>query len=384
MYTLFKNRIRKVLLSLCLLVIVYTPNAWGFSAEYSDAPDTSSQNSENLQRTENIVKSVEKYMRDNDAYLGILSRRGAGDPRTGISDTDGFDLTGMAHSGFIVKNGLSPDANYITFNLVRQKGKKKTSTGQADLSELKLWTLQQFFIGSFEKDAIIFLPEKKVQLKLWNMLRSDKSLVVEEKLRLLKDKDGEQLLGREGKPRFIMDMVITGGMFTILHNPEYNLLSDYSEESTQNCNEHLLHTYIGFRDHWLAGNSDYKLEDMELKTQTQFQAAIQKAISSHFTPRQMVLSRTKSTFAFTQNIRFGERYKSSPTLLGLKLKKEKFDVVSVDSLSNPKNQGFLKWHDFKVLRENRSNQRGWFIEDWGRNYVKKNRLSGKENRIASM
>ena len=95
----------------------------------------------------------------------------------------------------------------------------------------------------------------------------------------------------------------------------------------------------------------------------------------------MVLSRTKSTFAFTQNIRFGERYEKSPTFFGFKLNKEKFEVVSVDSFCDPKNQLFLTWADFKVFREDYSKAKGWFIHDNGKDYVKINRISNKKNVI---
>jgi hypothetical protein len=103
------------------------------------------------------------------------------------------------------------------------------------------------------------------------------------------------------------------------------------------------------------------------------------AIKENYTPRQMVLSRTKSTFAFVQNIRFGERYEKSPTLFGFKIKKEKFEVVSVDSFCDPKNQVFLDWADFKVFREDYSATKGWFIRDNGKDYVKVNRMTNTKN-----
>lgn len=349
--------------------------AMGFSTDFSRDRAGEQEKQENLRRTQNLIEKIEAYMRDNEAFVGLMSRRGAGNPKTGVSDTDTFDLTGMAHTGFILKSGFSKDADYITFNLVRKKGAKKVGSDEYDLSQLKVWSLPNFFIGSFEKDAIVFLPKKKLQLKLWNLLRANGALKIEEKKRFLKDEDGKQLLDDTGKQRFITDLLIKNGAFALLHNPEYNLLSDYAETSTQNCNEHLLKTYIGIRDFWhLAEKGD----DEALKN---YRREIAESLEANFTPSRMILSRTKSTFAFIQNIRFGERHKESPRLLGLKLKSEKFSVVGVDSFCNPKNQQYLGWSDFKVFREKYDSGSGWSVEDRGKNYVKVNRLNGRKNEI---
>ena len=351
----------------------------GFSDEFSSDEINEVKRQENTTRTQSLVQKVEEYLRQNDVYVGVISRRGAGDPDTGVSDADDFDLTGMAHTGFIVKSGFSKDAEYITFNLVRLKGAKSVDNQEYDISELKVWSLPHFFIGSFEKDAVVFLPEKKVQLKLWNLLQANGSLDIEERKRYLKDTKGNQLLNSQGAPRYATDHIIKNGMFTLLHNMEYNLLSDYSERSTQNCNEHLLKTYIGARDFWQPGKEGYNLDKMAANAFNEFTKNVTESIDTHYTPANMVLSRTKSTFAFTQNIRFGERYKKSPTLLGLRLQEEQFDIVSVDSFCDVKNEQYLGWSDFKFFRENFTNEQGWFIEDWGKNFVKVNRMTGRKN-----
>ncbi len=353
----------------------------GISEEVSGDSDSKKSTEENIQRTRQLVEKVEEYLKQNDAYVGILARRGAGNPRTGVSDTDNLDLSGMAHCGFVVKNGFGKNAGYITFNLVRIKGAKKIDGKEYDLSELKVWSLPHFFIGAFEKDAIIFLPARDVQLKLWNQLRANGQLQIEQKKRAVKDKKGKQRVDANGNPLFITDQIITNGAFTFLHNPEYNLLSDYVENSSQNCNEHLLKTYIGFRDFWDPTKKGYDLAEPAQLAVQELGVAVGSAIRKNYRPRQMVLSRTKSTFAFVQNIRFGESYRESPSLLGLKLRKEKFEVVSVDSFCNPANQPFLKWADFKVLREDWSKEKGWTIEDMGKDYVKVNRITGRPNRI---
>ncbi len=357
--------------------------AKGWSDDFSEDEISVTERQENLDRTMNLVEAVENYMQANDAYVGFLSRRGAGDPKTGVSDTDTLDLTGMAHTGFIVRNGFSKKSEYVTYNLVRQKGAKKVDSKEYDISDLRIWSLPHFFIGSFEKDAIVFLPEKKVQLQLWNLLRANGALSVEERKKYLKDEHGNDLLDADGKPRFITNLIIKNGIFTIFHNPEYNLLSDYAEPSTQNCNEHLLKTYIGVRDFWQTGAS-YDLNTITPEQISDLRNKIIQSIEKKYFPGEMLLSRTKSTFAFVQNIRFGERYKESPSLLGLKLNKEKFDVVSVDSFCNPENQTFLKWVDFKVLRENYNETQGWYIEDKGRDFIKVNRFTGKKNAILKM
>lgn len=371
----------KYLSILVIWLLIFTSSAMAFSDNFSQEEISEEQRQENLDRTQNLIDAIETYLRNNDTFVGIMSRRGAGDSETGVSDTDSFDLTGMAHTGFIIRSGFSKKADYITFNLVRNKGAKKVGSEEYDLSELKVWSLPNFFIGSFEKDAIVFLPKKKVQLKLWNLLRANGALDIEKKKRYLKDAKGKQLLDDKGTPRFLTDLFIKNGAFALLHNPEYNLLSDYTEISTQNCNELLLKTYIGIRDFWQLteqGADGNGITDAALRN---YRTQVAKSIEASFTPSQMILSRTKSTFAFTQNIRFGERYKESPSFLGLKLKKEKFNVVGVDSFCDPKNQKYLGWTDFKVFREKYDSRTGWSIEDWGKNYIKVNRVNGRKNEI---
>ncbi len=377
----------KCILATLLTLVIFAQNSFarGLSEDnISEEVNPDLEQQIHIKRTQNLVEMVESYLRENDAYVAVISRRGAGDPETGVSDTDKLDLTGMAHSGFVIRNGFSKNSGYITFNLVREKGAKKRANQDYDLSELRVWSLPHFFIGSFEKDAIIFLPEKKVQLKLWNLLRANGSLEIANKKRYLKDNMGNQKVAKNGTPSYLVDKIIVNGAFPLLHNPEYNLLSDFAETSTQNCNEHLLKTYIGFRDHWLPVQKGYDLGDMNPYSLSEFRLTAKRSIEQNYTPRQMVLSRTKSTFAFVQNIRFGERYAKSPQLFGLKLNKEKFDVVSVDSFCNPKNQNFLAWSDFKVFRENHNDAKEWFIEDWGKNYIKVNRHTKQKNRIRVM
>lgn len=374
-------RMIKYLSILVTWLLISTSSAMAFSADFSQEGISEEQRQENLDRTQHVINTIETYLRNNDVFVGIMSRRGAGDPETGVSDTDSLDLTGMAHTGFIIRSGFSKKADYITFNLVRKKGVKKVGSKEYDLSELKVWSLPSFFIGSFEKDAIVFLPEKKVQLKLWNLLRANGALDIEKKKRYLKDAAGKQLVDNKGTPRFITDLFIKNGAFALLHNPEYNLLSDYTEMSTQNCNELLLKTYIGIRDFWQLTEQETDGNGITNAALRNYRTQIAKSIEANFTPSQMILSRTKSTFAFTQNIRFGERHKESPSFFGLKLKREKFNVVGVDSFCDPKNQKYLGWSDFKVFREKHDPKSGWSIEDRGKNYVKVNRLSGRKNEI---
>ncbi|MCW5213234.1 hypothetical protein VU04_10045, partial [Desulfobulbus sp. TB] len=379
--TIIDIKMTKYLSILVVWLLISTSSAMAFSDNFSQEEISEEQRQENLDRTQNLIDTIETYLRNNDTFVGIMSRRGAGDPETGVSDTDSLDLTGMAHTGFIIRSGFSKKADYITFNLVRKKGAKKVGSEEYDLSELKVWSLPNFFIGSFEKDAIVFLPKKKVQLKLWNLLRANGALDIEKKKRYLKDAKGKQLVDDKGTPRFLTDLFIKNGAFALLHNPEYNLLSDYTEISTQNCNELLLKTYIGIRDFWQLteqGADGNGITDAALRN---YRTQVAKSIEASFTPSQMILSRTKSTFAFTQNIRFGERHKESPSFLGLKLKREKFNVVGVDSFCDPKNQKYLDWSDFKVFREKYDSRSGWSIEDWGKNYVKVNRLTGRKNEI---
>ncbi|MCP3890725.1 MAG: hypothetical protein GY702_17915 [Desulfobulbaceae bacterium] len=367
----------------CLL-IANTAFAAGLSEDNLSGQNQPQLQDENIGRTMDLIEKVEHYLRANDTYVGIISRRGAGDPETGVSDTDGFDLTGMAHSGFVIRNGFAKDSEYITFNLVRLKGGRKDGNKKYDISELRVWSLPHFFVGSFEKDAIVFLPEKKVQLKLWNLLRANGALKIEEHKRYLKDKNGVPKKDTAASPAFLVDQVITNGAFPLLHNPEYNLLSDYTEPSSQNCNEHLLLTYIGFRDHWNPLTPGYQIDNVSPQILGEFKTTATTALERDYVPRQMVLSRTKSTFAFVQNIRFGERYAKSPTFFGLKLNKEKFDVVSVDSFCDPENRPLLGWIDFKVFREQHSDTGEWYIEDWKKNYVKVNRYTGLPNKIKEM
>lgn len=373
-----KNIINTITAAILLLLILVSPT---FAKGFSEDGESEVDPKENRERTRQLVEKVEGYLKENDTYVGIIARRGAGNPETGVSDTDNLDLSGMAHCGFVIRNGFGKNAGYTTFNLVRMKGAKEINGKVYDLSELRIWSLPHFFIGAFEKDAIIFLPEKSVQLKLWNQLRANGQLKIGENKRYMIDSNGNQKIDTNGQPAYVSDQIIENGAFTFLHNPEYNLLSDYVDSSSQNCNEHLLKTYIGFRDHWNPTRKGYDLVQPGQAAVQKMRDAANKAINDNYHPRQMVLSRTKSTFAFVQNIRFGERYSKSPTLFGLKLKKEKFEVVSVDSFCDPANQSFLKWADFKVLREAHSDSRGWTINDMGKNYVKVNRFTGQPNRI---
>lgn len=360
-----------------MLIIINPSFAKGLSEETDQVADKQA----NMKRTQQLIDNVENYLRANDTYVGIIARRGAGNPETGVSDTDDLDLSGMAHSGFVIRNGFGKNANYITFNLVRMKGAKSVAGKESDLSELRVWSLPHFFIGAFEKDAIVFLPEKKVQLKLWNLLRANGQLRIEPKKRYITDKNGKPRLDTNGNPVYLTDQIVANGAFPLFHNPEYNLLSDYVEKSTQNCNEHLLKTYIGFRDFWQPTQPGYDVATIEDSIVSKILSTTSVTIEKNFTPRQMVLSRTKSTFAFVQNVRLGERHEKAPTFLGFKLNKEKFEIASIDSFCEPQNQGFLKWADFKVFREDYSKNRGWFIEDRGRDYVKINRITRQPNTI---
>lgn len=361
------------------LILLLFLSVSSFAKGWSEQAEPELSQKENLERTKLLLEKVEAYLDSKNAYVGIIARRGAGDPSTGVSDTDNLDLSGMAHCGFVIRNNFGPNPGYSTFNLVRMKGAKKIGNTSYDLSELRVWSLPHFFIGSFEKDAIVFLPPKKVQLKLWNLLRAYGQLEIEEKKRLVNSpsKDGKQ------NTRHVTDKIIANGAFTLFHNPEYNLLSDFVEGSTQNCNEHLLKTYVAIKDFWNPQENNYSLTNLSQSQANRLADQTSQLLEQHYTPRQMVLSRTKSTFAFTQNIRFGERHAKSPTFFGIKINKEKFEVASVDSFCNPDNQNLLGWEDFKVFREAHDTTRGWHIIDKGRDYVKINRYTGKLNSIKS-
>ena len=152
----------------------------------------------------------------------FLSRRGKIiDVEKGISDVDSFDATGMAHTGFIIRTGFSGENQYMTLNLVRQV------RSDGDTSQLRAWSLEQFFIGSGEKDAMLMIPEKRKQIALWNALLKDMTL-----------EPTEVTIGDQT----VMRQVVTGGLFTKYHVEAYNLLSDYAFDQTQNCNEHLAKT----------------------------------------------------------------------------------------------------------------------------------------------
>ena len=371
-----------IAIGLTILTLTTSVFAKGLSGEASEEATSEEMRMENSQRTEMVTQAVTTYLKENDAYVAILARRGAGDPETGVSDTDDLDLSGMAHCGFVVRNGFGKDADYITMNLVRLPGAREEDGREFDLSELRVWSMPHFFIGTFEKDAIVFLPEKKLQLRLWNLLRANGRLKIEPVKELVRGADGKPVLDDQGKQREVTRQIISNGIFPLLHNPEYNLLSDYAENSSQNCNEHLLKTYIAVRDHWQADSKGYDPVAMDEDNLTELNRSVQKALEANFSPSRMILSRTKSTFAFVQNIRFGERYGKSPSLLGLKLAREKFDVVGVDSFLDPRNQSYLGWADYKVFREDQDADGNWTIEDWDRDYVKVNRFTGRKNQIA--
>lgn len=375
-------KITRQLIFFLLSFILVHSSAYAKGLSEDKASDT--LDIENMNRTKQLVEHIEEYLKATDTYVGIIARRGSGDPKTGISDTDNLDLSGMAHSGFVIRNGFGKNAGYITFNLVREKGAKKVNGKEYDLSELRVWTLPHFFIGAFEKDAIVFLPEKQVQLKLWNLLRANGQLQITPQKRCLPGTKANTTEGGQDDCTYTTDQIISNGAFALLHNPEYNLLSDFTESSTQNCNEHLLKTYIGFRDYWQPNKKGYDIVQAEQAAIDEFAKITTIAIEKQFSPRQMVLSRTKSTFAFTQNIRFGERHDTAPAFFGIKLKKERFEVVSVDSFCSPENQNFLKWAEFKVFRENHTPAKGWYIEDKGNDYIKVNRFSHKPNKISEI
>lgn len=368
--------INTMITTLFLLLIL---SVTSFAKGWSNQADPEFSQKENVERTKLLLDKVEAYLESKNAYVGIIARRGAGDPTTGVSDTDNLDLSGMAHCGFVIRNNFGPNPGYSTFNLVRMKGAKKTHNKTYDLSELRVWSLPHFFIGSFEKDAIVFLPPKKVQLKLWNLLRAYGQLEIMEKKRLVNSHSN----GENQSRRYVTDKIIANGAFTLFHNPEYNLLSDFVEESTQNCNEHLLKTYVAIKDFWNPQENNYSLTNLNAAQSNRLASQTSQLLEQRYTPRQMVLSRTKSTFAFTQNIRFGERHSTSPTFFGLKINKEKFEVASVDSFCSPDNQSVLGWEDFKVFREAYTKTRGWHIVDKGKDYVKVNRFTGKPNSIKS-
>lgn len=354
------------------------------SMDFSNDRGSKATSKINLGRTKILTKAIKKYLSDNDAYVALISRRGAGDPSTGTSDTDPFDLSGMAHTGFAIRQGFSRNADYVTFNLVREKSAKVNNGVKYDLSELRVWSLDHFFLGAFEKDAIVFLPKKDVQLKLWNLLRANGAIKIEKRKEKLKDKMGKFLYDASGEVLTRVHNVIKNGVFALLHNHEYNLLSDYAESSTQNCNEHLLKVYIAIRDYGddvseILAEKDLRERDYLL---TKLKRKLSTKLEDNFNPTQIVLSRTQSSFTGVQNLRLGERYaKVSRLFLGFKWKGEKFDIVGVESFCSPENREFLAWEDYKVFREDYNERlKKWYVEDWGKRYVKVNRFTGKENK----
>ena len=147
-----------VTMTIVLFFMIIDP---AFAKGFSEQSSTDDNGKENMQRTNLLISEVEDYLRENDAYVGIIARRGAGDPETGVSDVDNLDLSGMAHCGFVVRNGFGKNSSYITFNLVRMKGAKTVNGKDYDLSELRAWTLPHFLSVPLKRMPLSFCRKRK-------------------------------------------------------------------------------------------------------------------------------------------------------------------------------------------------------------------------------
>lgn len=294
-------------------------------------------------RTGKIVKSVSEYLVKNNVLVAFLSRRGkeTGDPKEGVSDVDAYDATGMAHTGIVIRTQFGgkdkASDQYITMNLVRIHNRDSSE----DRSQLRAWRLEQFFGGTFEKDAMISLPSMALQTRLWNALMNGFQITP---------------MTEQTANGPVQRSVITGGVFTKFHNERYSLLSDYANDKTQNCNEHLVKTVLAIKN----GLSD--LGDM------------QTYLERNFGPYEMKLGFFKEWAANSflgMNIPFDERQINGTN---------RVLMMTAESLIAPENRSVMGIEKLQVFRE-RPTLTDFLIDDHGDDYVKANVVTGKRNQI---
>jgi hypothetical protein len=307
----------------------------GFSGD--DKPLTEAQKKELTDRNQALVGQITSFLRKEKVFVAFISRRGAPkDAENGISDADKYDATGLAHTGLVVRTGLSDNSGYATMNLVRVKdgaGKGK------DSSDLRIWTLEHFFLGTFEKDAGIFVPNQETQMKLWNdvMSYSQPNWPVE------KVKVGDHEEDRQ---------FIRNGLLVQLHNPAYSLLSDFANEKSQNCNE-------------LVAKAMFSA-----LLNTQHPATLTRYMEENVRPYDFKLGLLGSLFAGAYNIRRDERMSAKGF--------EQMKVLTVEAFAAPVNRSAFRWEKLQFFREER--QDGTYrIVDKGSDYVKRNSRTGKPN-----
>ena len=295
---------------------------------------------EQKERTEKLIKTVTDYLDKENVMVAFISRRGApkGNPKKGMSDVDAYDVTGMAHTGIIIRTTLCGEPpkgqdKYLTFNLVRMPNGVEEGK---DSSEMRVWTLMNFFIGCFQKDAGIFIPKEEYQTMLWNRIMNGGQLEVKRRI--------EKVNGQE-----VLRQVISNGLLKEFHNPDYSLLSDYAGNETQNCNEHLLKVYLCISK---------GIEDIN---------EISNLLEREFKPHLFKLGSLKTFFANVAgyNLATNEQKKTE--------KGKAFRVITVQSFVIPENQTLLDWKKVQFFREElkeENNQTVSEIRDMGSNYKK--------------
>lgn len=282
----------------------------------------------NLERTEAISAQVTQFLTENKVLVAVLGRRGKIiDAKLGISDVDKYDATGMAHLAFVIRAGFSGEDQYITLNLV------STMDQNGKTSDLRAWSLNQFFVVAGEKDALILLPSRQNQMKLWNEVRRDMTFENE-----------DVTIGKETITR----QAIRGGLFQRFHNPSYNLLSDFAYNQSQNCSEHLVKTLAS------VVRQKPTLEEVSLDLELNYQ------------PYHFKVGGIKLWLA--------RHLKNMPLKGGER--KGKFHIITVESMLAQRD--FLGIESIQVFRE-RMDLDGYHIDDLGGDYIKKNRITGKPN-----
>lgn len=320
------------------------------SLDYTDlSGETQNLNSpQNIQRTKALVEKVEDFLVRNNVLVAVMSRRGAPEkslspfnPNPGlkskISDVDSYDATGLAHTGFVIRTTLTGNKpKFVTFNMVRVKGEKGDDT-----SDLRVWSLEQFFYGDFEKDAGIFVPQKDVQTALWTQLLDGGQVKIEKKLVQVGGKKVER-------------PIVVSGLFAQLHNTSYSLLSDFANEKSQNCNEHAIKVIVS------AQTGIIDLQELS-------QIVEQKVV-----PYDFQLSGMKKLLAnlLGYNIRRNERVVGGV---------EKIYVVTAEVFASPLNKGFFNWSKTQFFREYPASNGNFTIFDRGADFRKANVKTGALN-----
>ena len=313
-----------------ILCLCFLLTGFALSQSGEGGSDEANQNGElNLERTQTLTGKIEEYLIENQIMAALISRRGKiVKPKMGVSDVDKFDATGMAHTGFVVRNGFSDKNPFITLNLV--------SLGAE--SELRAWSLEQFFIGSGEKDAIIMVPARNDQIKLWNALSGNLKLNPTEV---------------EVKGQTVTRYLIENPVLERYHVKPYNLVSDYVFNQTMNCNEFVVKAMRGI----LTGKSP---DEVSLELELHF-----KPYEFKISPFKLWMARNFTDLAIDTNER--------------KVKgKSQVRVITVESMLAVNNRDFVGIEKVRVLREALvRNEYRVFPEV---SCVKRNTASGKLNK----